>query len=144
MSFAFEVGGQIRPTSRWTDSFEVADVFYVLSSTHRYRELLDRTYVDDNPNLKWCPHPDCQFACYTSQAPPRKLNQIIPTVMCRCGHDFCFGCGFADDHRPLICKYVKLWEKKCADDSETSNWLMANTKECAKCASTIEKNGGCK
>lgn len=52
-------------------------------------------------------------------------------------------CGFSGDHRPLICKYVKLWEKKCADDSETSNWLMANTKECAKCNSTIEKNGGC-
>lgn len=33
--------------------------------------------------------------------------------------------------------------KKCADDSETSNWISANTKECPKCHSTIEKNGGC-
>ena len=41
-------------------------------------------------------------------------------------------CGVEADHRPLICKYVKLWEKKCADDSETSNWLMANTKEMYK------------
>ncbi|KAJ9125203.1 hypothetical protein QFC22_000157 [Naganishia vaughanmartiniae] len=99
----------------------------------RYRELLDRTYVDDNPSLKWCPHPDCQYAVKTTQAPQRLLNQIIPIV--KCAH--------SADHRPLTCKYVKLWEKKCADDSETSNWLMANTKECAKCNSTIEKNGGC-
>ncbi|KAJ9108851.1 hypothetical protein QFC21_000171 [Naganishia friedmannii] len=99
----------------------------------RYRELLDRTYVDDNPSLKWCPHPDCQYAVKTTQAPARLLNQIIPIV--KCAH--------SADHRPLTCKYVKLWEKKCADDSETSNWLMANTKECAKCNSTIEKNGGC-
>jgi hypothetical protein len=33
--------------------------------------------------------------------------------------------------------------KKCADDSETSNWISAHTKECSKCNSTIEKNGGC-
>ncbi|POW05015.1 hypothetical protein PSTT_09972 [Puccinia striiformis] len=38
---------------------------------------------------------------------------------------------------------VKLWQQKCADDSETANWISANTKECTKCHSTIEKNGGC-
>jgi hypothetical protein len=55
-----------------------------------------------------------------------------------------FRCGHAGNHRPVLCRVVKLWEKKCADDSETSNWLQANTKECQKCQSTIEKNGGCK
>jgi ariadne-1 len=38
---------------------------------------------------------------------------------------------------------VKKWVKKCKDDSETANWISANTKECGKCQSTIEKNGGC-
>jgi len=38
---------------------------------------------------------------------------------------------------------VKKWQKKCEDDSETANWISANTKECPKCLSTIEKNGGC-
>lgn len=113
------------------------------TTADRYRQLLDRTYVDDNPTLKWCPHPNCEYAVQCTEAPPRMLDQIIPTVRCRCHRAFCFGCGLEADHRPLICKYVKLWEKKCADDSETSNWLMANTKECTKCASTIEKNGGC-
>lgn len=71
------------------------------------------------------------------------LNQLVPTVVCHCGNDMCFGCGYAADHRPVLCKIVKLWEKKCADDSETANWLNAHTKECPKCQSTIEKNGGC-
>ncbi|ODM87368.1 Protein ariadne-1, partial [Orchesella cincta] len=35
------------------------------------------------------------------------------------------------------------WLKKCDDDSETSNWIAANTKECPKCNATIEKDGGC-
>ncbi|KAK2547797.1 E3 ubiquitin-protein ligase arih1 [Acropora cervicornis] len=39
--------------------------------------------------------------------------------------------------------WLKKWIKKCNDDSETSNWISANTKECPKCHVTIEKNGGC-
>ncbi len=38
---------------------------------------------------------------------------------------------------------MKKWEKKCKDDSETSNWIVVNTKDCPKCKSAIEKNGGC-
>lgn len=37
---------------------------------------------------------------------------------------------------------MKAWIKKCQDDSETSNWISANTKDCPKCKSAIEKNGG--
>ncbi|KAJ1559047.1 hypothetical protein HK405_012210, partial [Cladochytrium tenue] len=69
------------------------------------------------------------------------LDEVVPTVVCACGFHFCFGCGL-QDHQPCICSLVKLWLKKCADDSETANWISANTKECEKCQSTIEKNGG--
>jgi len=31
-------------------------------------------------------------------------------------------------HDPVQCKVLKMWIKKCDDDSETSNWLAANTK----------------
>lgn len=139
----------------------------------RYGALLNRTYVDDNPVLRWCPGPECafspsffrnlllcisadrlrarfhipstgEFAIECKQAPAKQLNTIIPTVHCHCGQTFCFGCTEPGDHRPVICKIAKLWKKKCADDSETSNWISANTKECTKCQSTIEKNGGCK
>lgn len=37
----------------------------------------------------------------------------------------------------------RQWQKKCEDDSETCNWLTANTKPCPKCSNPVEKNGGC-
>ncbi|KAG5463595.1 MAG: hypothetical protein BJ554DRAFT_6189, partial [Olpidium bornovanus] len=84
---------------------------------------------------------ECEYAleCHVS---PKFLSTIVPTVVCRCGHRFCFGCGVAD-HQPCVCVLVKKWLRKCEDDSETANWISANTKECTKCKSTIEKNGGC-
>ncbi|KAJ0338447.1 hypothetical protein COL922a_005574 [Colletotrichum nupharicola] len=107
----------------------------------RYHELLNRTYVEDKDSLKWCPAPDCPNAV---ECPIKKkdLDRIVPTVACACGHRFCFGC-ILNDHQPAPCELVKRWLKKCADDSETANWISANTKECPKCNSTIEKNGGC-
>ena len=107
----------------------------------RYDVLLMRTYVDDKANLKWCPLPDCEFAvdCGVKK---RDLDRIVPTVRCKKDHSFCFGCTLSD-HLPAPCALVKKWIKKCEDDSETSNWISANTKECPKCQSTIEKNGGC-
>ncbi|KPI34922.1 E3 ubiquitin-protein ligase dbl4 [Cyphellophora attinorum] len=107
----------------------------------RYDVLLTRTYVDDKENLKWCPAPDCEYAI-DCPVKKRDLNRIVPTVRCSKQHAFCFGCTLAD-HLPAPCALVKKWMKKCEDDSETSNWISANTKECPKCNSTIEKNGGC-
>lgn len=111
------------------------------STMQKYRLLLDRTYVDDNSHLRWCPAPGCDLAieCPITQ---KQLRTTVPSVQCDCGHWFCFGCGLAA-HQPVICAIVRLWLKKCRDDSETANWISANTKECPKCGSTIEKNGGC-
>ncbi|WVF73066.1 hypothetical protein IAT40_007885 [Kwoniella sp. CBS 6097] len=119
------------------DEMVAADVF------KKYHNLLNAAFVADSPNLRWCPHPDCQYIIECHQAPTRMLDQLVPTVECKCGNELCFGCGHPASHRPVLCKVVKMWEKKCADDSETANWLQANTKECGKCNSTIEKNGGC-
>ncbi|OBS18287.1 hypothetical protein FPOA_10014 [Fusarium poae] len=107
----------------------------------RYQELLNRTYVEDKDNFKWCPAPDCPNALECG-VKKKDLGKIVPTVECRCGYRFCFGCP-NPDHQPAPCDLVKKWLKKCADDSETANWISANTKECPKCNSTIEKNGGC-
>ena len=38
---------------------------------------------------------------------------------------------------------MKKWAKKNRDDKGTSNWLALNTKECPRCETPIEKNGGC-
>ncbi|KAK0555602.1 hypothetical protein OC845_000173 [Tilletia horrida] len=107
----------------------------------RYKLLLNRTFVDDSNTMRWCPAPNCELAV-ECHVPAKRLKAIVPTVQCDCGHSFCFGCGQAA-HAPCICAIVKLWLKKCEDDSETAHWINANTKECPKCYSTIEKNGGC-
>ncbi|CAP37335.1 Protein CBR-ARI-1 [Caenorhabditis briggsae] len=100
-----------------------------------YRRLIVASYVETNRLLKWCPGVDCGKAVKVSHCEPR-------LVVCSCGSRFCFSCS-NDWHEPVNCRLLKLWMKKCSDDSETSNWINANTKECPKCMITIEKDGGC-
>lgn len=120
---------------------EVLEKVVAPDKFEKFKALQNNYFVDDNKTLKWCPAPDC---IYISQCdiPLSSLSSIIPSIKCRCGHQYCFGCNLGE-HMPCICMLVKLWLKKCEDDSETANWIHANTKECPKCLSTIEKNGGC-
>ena len=100
-----------------------------------YSLLVSNNFVNCHRLLKWCPAPNCTNAIKvdTVEAKP---------ALCHCGHRFCFSCG-ENWHAPVTCKLLRKWMKKCQDDSETANWINANTKDCPKCQSTIEKNGGC-
>jgi ariadne-2 len=64
------------------------------------------------------------------------------TVCAACKSRFCFKCGNSY-HAPTDCDTIKRWLTKCADDSETANYISAHTKDCPKCNICIEKNGGC-
>lgn len=94
---------------------------------------LARSFVDDQPSLKWCPAPDCTLAVHGKPG--------VLSVKCGCTHRFCFQC-MHEDHQPASCDDLTKWLVKCRDDSETYNWLVANTKPCPKCGTSIEKNGG--
>ncbi|KAE9394687.1 hypothetical protein BT96DRAFT_1022402 [Gymnopus androsaceus JB14] len=127
----------------------------------RFQELLVRNFVSSNPKLKFCPYPGCTNTVSCPSASSKSvLTTMVPTVSCGARgipgarlsaasslqdkeHVFCFGCNIDSDHRPAVCGVAKLWLRKCEDDSETANWIKSNTKECGKCESTIEKNGGC-
>lgn len=101
----------------------------------KYQHLITNSFVECNRLLRWCPSADCTYAVKVSYVDARP-------VVCKCGHTFCFDCG-ENWHDPVQCRLLKKWLKKCDDDSETSNWIAANTKECPKCNVTIEKDGGC-
>jgi len=103
-------------------------------SRYENASSLARAYVDDQPLIKWCPAPDCVYAVRGAAG--------VRSVQCACKHRFCFSC-MQEDHQPASCGNLQEWQVKCRDDSETYNWLVANTKACPKCATSIEKNGGC-
>lgn len=44
-----------------------------------------------------------------------------------CNSLYSFACG-ENWHDPVKCNLLRKWQKKCDDDSETSNWIAANTK----------------
>lgn len=116
----------------------------------RYEDCSIKTYVETHSNYKWCPSPDCGGIAslqnvsknYLKEMSLKHKNDLIPIVSCPSGHSFCFICNY-ENHTPASCWITKLWIQKCKDDSETANWINANTKTCPKCESNIEKNGGC-
>ncbi|EKM54826.1 uncharacterized protein PHACADRAFT_175334 [Phanerochaete carnosa HHB-10118-sp] len=128
------------------NSFVQTSLQSEMKTWQRFQELLVRHFVSCNHNLKYCPYPSCTYTVSCpSAASKSSLTQIVPVVVCGASstHKFCFGCNIDDDHRPVVCGVARLWLQKCQDDSETANWIKSNTKECSKCQSTIEKNGGC-
>lgn len=93
-------------------------------------------YVQSHPQLRWCPGADCStvFSVKDPQAKQVTCSQ--------CNTSCCFKC--ADPyHCPTDCEAIKTWLIKCQNDSETANYIKANTKDCPKCHTAIEKNGGC-
>uniref|UniRef100_A0A7E4VR74 RBR-type E3 ubiquitin transferase n=1 Tax=Panagrellus redivivus TaxID=6233 RepID=A0A7E4VR74_PANRE len=115
---------------------ECALKFLVSPAAQRsYKRKVTNSFVECNNLLRNCPAPDCEKVIKVPHAECR-------AVICDCGMCFCFACSM-EWHEPVTCELLKKWQKKCSDDSETSNWLNANTKDCPKCHVTIEKDGGC-
>ncbi|XP_066587714.1 potential E3 ubiquitin-protein ligase ariadne-2 [Prorops nasuta] len=102
----------------------------------KYQQFVFCDYVKSHPQLRFCPGPNCQIVV-------RSKEQRAKRVICSsCKTIFCFRCGM-DYHAPTDCSTIKKWLTKCADDSETANYISAHTKDCPKCHICIEKNGGC-
>jgi ariadne-1 len=109
------------------------------NDARRYAEFLARSYVEESKKLRWCPAPGCDHAVEFLDG-ERCTEQL--DADCMCGHGFCLGCG-EEAHRPVPCDTVRTWLVKNGSDSETANWVLANTKHCPECRRPIEKNQGC-
>jgi len=102
----------------------------------RYIHLSFIEYVRFHPNLRFCPGPNCDIVVKAEESVAKEC------VCGSCKSRFCFKCGNSY-HAPTDCETIRRWLNKCADDSETANYISANTKDCPKCNICIEKNGGC-
>jgi len=71
-----------------------------------------RSFVEDNPKVRWCPAPNCIYAVEI-------LNKNLKDVLCKCGAHWCFQCG-DEAHRPLNCKLYREWITK-REDKESSD-----------------------
>lgn len=102
----------------------------------KYQQFAFSDYVKSHPELRYCPGANCNIVVCAKELQSKR-------VTCKhCKTTFCFKCG-ADYHAPTDCETIKKWLTKCADDSETANYISAHTKDCPKCHICIEKNGGC-
>eukprot|EP00670_Eutreptiella_braarudii_P010211 CAMPEP_0174311368 /NCGR_PEP_ID=MMETSP0810-20121108/3671_1 /TAXON_ID=73025 ORGANISM="Eutreptiella gymnastica-like, Strain CCMP1594" /NCGR_SAMPLE_ID=MMETSP0810 /ASSEMBLY_ACC=CAM_ASM_000659 /LENGTH=499 /DNA_ID=CAMNT_0015419593 /DNA_START=109 /DNA_END=1605 /DNA_ORIENTATION=- len=101
----------------------------------KYRQYILRSFVEDNPYIRWCPSPHCNKAIEC-----KDIKRLF--VQCLCGHKFCFIC-LEEAHAPVKCEKLRLWRKKEKGESENAKWLYANTKACPACESPIQKNDGC-
>ncbi|WVZ59858.1 hypothetical protein U9M48_009950 [Paspalum notatum var. saurae] len=107
----------------------------------RFRDLLLRSYVDDNSAVKWCPSvPHCGRAIRVAAA---EVVEPLCEVQCPCGVSFCFRCCAATAHSPCPCAMWERWEAKGRGEAENVKWLLAHTKSCPKCFKPIVKDGGC-
>ncbi|PAV70394.1 hypothetical protein WR25_06430 [Diploscapter pachys] len=102
----------------------------------KYENFLFRDYVESHPHLKFCSGKDCPVVVFSKE---KKAKRVTCT---NCQTSFCVRCGY-DYHAPTRCDVIRKWLIKCADDSETANYISAHTKDCPQCHSCIEKNGGC-
>jgi len=100
-----------------------------------------RNFVDSNTLTRWCPGIGCEsIACAPNASAMESEGNVAKCD--GCCTSFCVICG-EEPHSPIGCKDLELWNEKCRNESETANWILANTKSCPKCSSRIEKNQGC-
>ena len=102
-----------------------------------------RNFVELNGTSRWCPGPGCErIAALNSTSGIFNDSDNVIADCDACTTRFCIKCG-EEPHAPLSCKSLELWKEKCKNESETANWILANTKSCPECTSRIEKNQGC-
>ncbi|CAD5331200.1 unnamed protein product [Arabidopsis thaliana] len=87
--------------------------------------------------IKWCPASGCEYAVELQE--DGNEDNVI-SVVCLCGHTFCWTCGL-ESHRPVSCKKASIWWTYLLDQSRSISWIHTNTKSCPKCKIPVQQNG---
>lgn len=108
---------------------------------NKFQTFQLRNFVESNTLTRWCPGVGCDRIAWAATASVMEQDGNIANCD-GCCTSFCMVCG-EEPHAPSGCKDLAQWNEKCRNESETANWMLANTKECPKCRTRIEKNQGC-
>jgi len=98
----------------------------------KYDVYVTRNFIESSRNMRYCPAAGCDKVA---------VGMGVTTIKCSCSNLYCFRCG-EDAHEPSSCQQIAQWGMKCSNESETANWILANTKKCPACDARIEKNQG--
>ncbi|VDN36085.1 unnamed protein product [Gongylonema pulchrum] len=82
----------------------------------KYEQLRFKDCVESHPKLRFCSGPDCHMIIMAEYSAAKKVTCT------KCETSFCFRCG-SDYHAPTSCETIRKWLIKCADDSETANYI---------------------
>eukprot|EP01125_Pyxidicula_operculata_P013894 TRINITY_DN4608_c0_g1_i1.p1 TRINITY_DN4608_c0_g1~~TRINITY_DN4608_c0_g1_i1.p1 ORF type:complete len:744 (-),score=166.44 TRINITY_DN4608_c0_g1_i1:217-2124(-) len=102
----------------------------------KYVEFLSNTYVERGKHAKWCKGDNCGRAIELSHEGKFIVGK------CTCGMVFCWKCD-RQAHHPCTCSQAEEWLGQFSADLLNSSWIYENTKQCPKCKSRVEKQGGC-
>ena len=93
----------------------------------KYLKFKENIDVNMNPELRWCPRPDCN-----NFVKKGKGNKVI----CECKYEICFKCGI-QWHGNIKCELV--------GDQDFKGWAAdnGNIANCPSCRTRIEKISGC-
>jgi len=112
-------------------------------SLEKFESYQLRNFVEVNGTSRWCPGPGCERIAALQSCSGIFCDSDNIIANCdSCLIKFCIKCG-DEPHQPLNCRALESWKEKCKNESETANWILANTKPCPNCRSRIEKNQGC-
>jgi len=106
----------------------------------KYESFQVKSFVELSKESRWCTGPGCDRIAVCKQS--TVTAGAIVAVCDMCTTAFCIKCG-EEPHAPITCRDLEKWNIKCRNESETANWILANTKSCPFCNSRIEKNQGC-